>query len=140
MPTTREDLKKLTILGQSKSDTDSIEVFPNHAPGKMTVTLECREFTCRCPLTGQPDFATLEINYVPNEWLAETKSVKLFLERYRDVGIFHEHFAVELGQEFIRFVQPYEAQVKVRFNVRGGISVSACYSWPERGESSSKSD
>ena len=98
----------------------------------MTVTLECREFTCRCPLTRQPDFATLEIHYVPNQWLAETKSVKLFLERYRDTGIFHEHFAVELGQEFVRFVQPYEVHVKVRFTVRGGIAVSACYSWPER--------
>ncbi len=127
MPTTKEDLKHLTLLGKDIRTTEKIEVFPNHAPGFMEITLQCQEFTCRCPVTGQPDYATIEIRYVPVQWIAESKSVKLFLERYRETGIFHEHLAVELGKEFVRFVKPAQLEVEVDFNVRGGISVSATY-------------
>ncbi|MDP8206227.1 MAG: preQ(1) synthase [Candidatus Electryonea clarkiae] len=127
MPTSKEDLKHLTLLGSKVKSTDKIEVFPNHAPGKMEVTIHCNEFTCRCPMTGQPDFATIDITYTPGKWLAESKSVKLFLERYREEGVFHEHFAVELGEAFVSFVKPIQLEVVVHFNVRGGIAVDAAY-------------
>ncbi|MBZ0265214.1 preQ(1) synthase [bacterium] len=128
MPTSKDDLKQLTILGHETKKSDVIEVFPNHAPGKLNVSLHVHEFTCLCPLTGQPDYATIDINYTPDQWLAETKSVKLFLLKYRNTGIFHEHLAVDLGEEFVRFVQPLKVDVVVHFKVRGGISVDAEFS------------
>lgn len=129
MPTTKQDLAKLSALGQKVETLDQIEVFPNHAPGNMKVTLHCEEFTCRCPLTGQPDFAHIEILYTPDQWLAETKSVKLFLEQFREVGVFHEHLAVDLGKAFVKYVQPTELEVVVHFNRRGGIAVSASWQY-----------
>ncbi|MFC2170710.1 preQ(1) synthase [Calditrichota bacterium] len=125
MPTSKEDLKHLTILGREAKSTDKIEVFPNHAPGSMEITMHCHEFTCRCPQTGQPDYARIDINYTPDKWLAESKSVKLFLEQYREKGVFHEHLAVELGEAFNKFVKPLSVEVIVYFNVRGGIAIDA---------------
>ena len=127
MPTTKQDLKKLTVLGKRSKPSRKIEVFPNHAPGEMDVTLHCSEFTCLCPLTKQPDFAQIEITYVPDQWLAESKSVKLYLETYREQGVFHEHLAVDIGKDFVKFVKPLSVDVIVYFNVRGGIAISAKY-------------
>ena len=129
MPTTKQDLKKLTILGQRAKAARKIEVFPNHAPGEMDVTINCTEFTCLCPLTKQPDFAQIEITYQPDEWLAESKSMKLYLETFRNLGVFHEHLAVDIGKDFVKFVKPYSMNVTVRFNVRGGIAISAKYEY-----------
>ncbi len=126
MPTSKSDLKKLTKLGKKSSASRTLEVFPNHAPkGSMEVTLECTEFTCRCPLTGQPDYATIEIEYKPDKYVVESKSMKLYLETYREEGVFHEHLAVDIGKDFVKFVKPLECEVKVMFNVRGGIAISA---------------
>lgn len=127
MPTTRNDLKKLTALGRRVKAQRKIEVFPNHAPGEMDVTLHCHEFTCLCPLTKQPDFAQVEITYLPDQWLAESKSVKLYLESFRSVGVFHEHLAVDIGKDFVKAVKPFSADVIVYFNTRGGIAISAKY-------------
>lgn len=93
----------------------------------MEVTLHCSEFTCVCPLTGQPDFATIEITYVPDTFIVESKSMKLYLETFRDVGIFHEHLAVDIGKDFLKFVKPKSVAVTVRFNVRGGIAIDATW-------------
>lgn len=126
MPTSKSDLKKLTKLGKKAAATRTLEVFPNHAPkGSMEVTLQCVEFTCRCPLTGQPDYATIEIEYKPDKWVVESKSMKLYLETYREEGVFHEHLAVDIGKDFVKFVKPLECEVKVNFHVRGGIAISA---------------
>src|SRR5512147_568283 len=127
MPTTKQDLKKLTALGRRAKAARKIEVFPNHAPGEMDVTLNCTEFTCLCPLTKQPDFAQLEITYQPDQWLAESKSMKLYLETYRNEGVFHEHLAVDIGKDFVKFVKPLSLDVTVQFNVRGGIAISATW-------------
>lgn len=93
----------------------------------MEVTLHCSEFTCVCPLTGQPDFATIEISYVPDKFIVESKSMKLYLETFRNVGIFHEHLAVDIGKDFLTFVKPKSVSVTVRFNVRGGIAIDAVW-------------
>lgn len=126
MPTSKSDLKKLTKLGKSSKASRALEVFPNHASkGSMEITLHCTEFTCRCPLTGQPDYATIEIEYKPDKYVVESKSFKLYLETYREQGVFHEHLAVDIGKDFVKFVKPLECEVKVNFNVRGGIAISA---------------
>ncbi len=127
MPTSKEDLKTLSKLGKgaaSKAEK-SLEVFPNHAGPNMEVELVCTEFTCRCPLTGQPDYAEIVINYVPDKYVVESKSMKLYLETYRNEGVFHEHLAVDIGKDFVKFVKPKKCEVEVRFNIRGGIAISA---------------
>jgi len=127
MPTTPEDLKQLTMLGSKDAKGGTIELFPNHAANRLQIKLLCSEFTSLCPLTKQPDFAEIEIDYEPDKWVAETKSVKLFLESYREVGIFNEHLAVELAEKFMARVEPFEVTVAVRFKSRGGIAISTSY-------------
>lgn len=128
MPTSKKDLAELTKLGQKAKASRTLEVFPNHAPqGDMEVKLHCTEFTCICPLTGQPDFATVEIIYKPDQYVVESKSMKLYLETYRNEGVFHEHLAVDIGNDFAKFVKPLVLDVTVHFNIRGGIAISAKY-------------
>jgi 7-cyano-7-deazaguanine reductase len=129
MPTSKDDLKKLTQLGGKTGPTKTLEAFPNHAPGKITVTLHCTEFTCYCPLTHQPDFATIDIVYVPDKYVVESKSMKLYLESFRNEGVFHEHLAVDIGGDFVKFIKPISVDITVNFNVRGGIAISAIYHW-----------
>ena len=136
MPTKKSDLAKLTKLGREASPSRKIEVFPNHLPSprlrqagapqeSMEVSLHCTDFTCRCPLTNQPDYATIDIVYVPDKFVVESKSMKLYLETFREVGVFHEHLAVDIGQDFVKFVKPQSVSVKVNFNTRGGIAIAA---------------
>lgn len=126
MPTIKTDLKKLTKLGKGGvKPARVLEVFPNHAPGEIEVELHCAEFTCRCPLTGQPDYAQIYITYTPNKYVVESKSMKLYLETFREVGVFHEHLAVDIGRDFVKFVQPISCAVNVEFHTRGGIAISA---------------
>jgi 7-cyano-7-deazaguanine reductase len=128
MPTSKDDLKSLTKLGAKAKASRSLEAFPNHAPGELEVVLHCTEFTCVCPLTGQPDFAEIEIRYVPDKHVVESKSMKLYLETFRNEGVFHEHLAVDIGKDFVKFLKPKSVSVTVRFNVRGGIAIDATWS------------
>lgn len=127
MPTSKDDLKSLTKLGSKAKASRTLEVFPNHAPGNLEVTLRCTEFTCVCPLTGQPDYAEIDIVYVPGQYVVESKSMKLYLETYRNTGVFHEHLAVDIGQDFVKFVKPKSVAVTVRFHSRGGIAIDATW-------------
>lgn len=129
MPTSKSDLQSLTKLGQKAQASRTLEAFPNHAPGELEVTLNCMEFTCICPLTQQPDFATIEITYRPDKFVVESKSMKLYLETFRYDGVFHEHLAVDIGKDFVKFIKPLSVDVTVRFNVRGGIAIDAKYHW-----------
>ena len=132
MPTQKHDLEALTKLGKVAAPSRSLEVFPNHAPGEIAVTLHCTEFTCICPATGQPDYADIEIMYGPNKYVVESKSMKLYLETYRNEGVFHEHLAVDIGKDFVKFVKPLWANVTVKFHVRGGIAIDATYRYPKK--------
>ena len=132
MPTSKSDLSSLTKLGQPSKPSRTLEVFPNHAPGELEVTLHCQEFTCICPLTGQPDFAEIEITYVPDKHVVESKAMKLYLESFRNVGVFHEHLAVEIGKDFVKFVKPLKVDVTVRFHVRGGIAIDATWRYEKK--------
>lgn len=129
MPTSKKDLQSLTKLGSKAKASRSLEAFPNHAPGQLSVTLHCTEFTCLCPLTGQPDYAQIDITYVPDKFVVESKSLKLYLETYRNEGVFHEHLAIDIAQDFVKFIKPASIDVLVKFHVRGGIAIDANYHW-----------
>ena len=125
---------KPTKLGNPDAKPDGIL---DRFPGTYgtDVTLECTEFTCRCPVTKQPDWATITVHYVVNQRIVESKSVKLFLETYRDTGIFHEHLAWELLEAFVAALDPLSCTVIVRFNSRGGIAITAKASYQPTGHS-----
>ena len=129
MPTKKDDLSALTKLGKASSPARTLEVFPNHAPGEIEVALHCTEFTCICPMTGQPDYADIEITYVADKHVVESKSMKLYLETFRNVGVFHEHLAVDIGKDFVKFVKPLRLSVTVKFHVRGGIAIDATWKY-----------
>jgi len=118
-------VRGLTQLGSGPSKpVRRLEAFPNSYPKRdTTITFHCSEFTCLCPITGQPDFATLEISYIPNRLVLESKSLKLYLWTYRDVGIFHENVVNELLDALHTFLKPRWMRVNGNFNVRGGIDI-----------------
>jgi len=90
--TTELDLDRLTILGKESMPSRKLETFPNHHPKRdYMVTMHTEEFTCVCPLTGQPDFAKIKIQYIPDQLILESKSLKLYLQSFRNEGTFHEH-------------------------------------------------
>ena len=110
-----------------------LETFPNPRPERdYEISMECPEFTCVCPRTGQPDFATIRINYVPDELCVELKSLKLYLWSYRDEGAFHEAVTNKILDDFVQACRPRKATVVGDFNVRGGIHtvVTAEYRQP----------
>jgi 7-cyano-7-deazaguanine reductase len=119
-------LKDLTLLGQHKNrPTRKLEAFPNQHPGRRYwVTLETAEFTCLCPATGQPDFATLIIRYIPGPRIVESKSLKLYLWSFRDEGHFHEHVTNVILDDLVAVLNPQVCEVTARFNVRGGIAIT----------------
>ena len=99
-----------------------IETFPNPFPGRdYTIEMECPEFTCLCPKTGQPDFATLYISYTPEKLCIELKSLKLYLVSYRNEGGFHENLTNVILDDLVAACRPREMKIVGDFNVRGGI-------------------
>jgi 7-cyano-7-deazaguanine reductase len=85
------------------------------------VRCETPEFTCVCPMTGQPDFATVTIEYVPDAWIVELKSLKLYLGQYRQVGTFHEAVTNQILDDFVATIRPRRITVRTDWLVRGGI-------------------
>lgn len=107
----------MTAKPSSKLDT-----FANPAPGRdYTIHMEIPEFTCLCPKTGQPDFATLLIDYVPDQLCVELKSLKLYVWSYRDQGTFHEAVTNSILADLVSCTRPRFMRITARFNVRGGI-------------------
>jgi len=99
-----------------------IEIFPNPKPGRdYEIRFECGEFTCLCPRTGQPDFATITITYVPDRECIELKSLKLYLWSYRDVGAFHEDVTNRILDDLVSACSPRSMTVVGDFYIRGGI-------------------
>jgi 7-cyano-7-deazaguanine reductase len=99
-----------------------LETFPNPSPQRdYEIAMECPEFTCVCPRTGQPDFATLRIRYVPAERCVELKSLKLYLWSYRNEGSFHEAVTNRILDDLVQVLHPKSMTVTGDFNVRGGI-------------------
>lgn len=101
----------------------TLETFKNSHPGRdFTIVHTCPEFTAVCPKTGQPDFATLVISYVPDVLCVELKSLKLYLQSYRSRGIFYEEVVNVILDDLLAALRPRRLTVEGRFNVRGGIS------------------
>ena len=99
-----------------------LETFPNPRSGRdYEINMECPEFTCVCPRTGQPDFATIRIRYVPAELCVELKSLKLYLWSYRNEGTFHEAVINQILDDLVQACRPKAMTVTGDFNVRGGI-------------------
>jgi 7-cyano-7-deazaguanine reductase len=119
------DLEGLTLLGREARPGKKLEAFPNRAPDRFyLVTLESEEFTCVCPATGQPDFATIRIQYVPDRHIVESKSLKLYLWSYRDEGVFHEHVVNQILDDLVKTLGPHWIKVTGIFNIRGGIGIT----------------
>jgi len=100
----------------------SLETFPNPEPGRdYEIRFRCPEFTCLCPRTGQPDFATFTIRYVPGDLCVELKSLKLYLWSFRNEGHFHEAVTNRILSDLVATVRPRKMRIEGDFNVRGGI-------------------
>ena len=124
--TRKTDLAEgLTLLKKKKAaPSKKLEAFPNRSPDRRyTVTLTCPEFTCVCPLTGQPDFGTITITYVPDKRILESKSLKLYLWSYRNEGTFHEHVTNRILDDVVAVLDPWSCTVTGAFMARGGISI-----------------
>jgi 7-cyano-7-deazaguanine reductase len=99
-----------------------LEVVPNAHPDRdYEVALEIPEFTCLCPVTGQPDFATFRVRYIPDQHLVELKSIKLYIWSYRNEGAFHEAVTNRILDDFVAAARPRWIEVVGDWNVRGGI-------------------
>jgi 7-cyano-7-deazaguanine reductase len=123
--TQKSDLDGLTLLGKKSSPSKKLEIFPNHHPDRnYVITLRSEEFTCVCPSTGQPDFARLTIQYIPETSILESKSLKLYLWSFRDEGVFHEHVTNVILDDLVSVLSPRWCKVTAEFAVRGGISIA----------------
>jgi len=112
------------------SPSRELESFPNPRPERdYEIRFEIPEFTCLCPKTGQPDFATIRVCYVPDQRCVELKSLKLYIWSYRDVGAFHEDVTNQILDDLVRLLHPRQMTVTGDFHVRGGIHtvVEAAY-------------
>ncbi len=106
----------------SKQASKELEVFPNPKPSRdYTIYIESPEFTCLCPKTGQPDFATLKLEYIPDAFCVELKSWKIYLWSYRNKGGFHEDLTNKILDDLVEVLNPRYIRLTADFNVRGGI-------------------
>src|SRR5258707_14394180 len=119
-------MDELTLLGQGATKPErKLEAFPNAHPNRRyTVRLETNEFTAVCPMTGQPDFAHLIVEYIPREKIVESKSFKLYIWSFRNEGIFHEHVTNVILDDLVAALDPQWCRVIGEFSVRGGISIT----------------
>jgi 7-cyano-7-deazaguanine reductase len=115
----------------SNRPSRELEAVPNPHPGRdYEVRCETPEFTCVCPRTGQPDFATVRIAYVPDQAIVELKSLKLYLWSYRDEGAFHEDVTNRILDDLVACIGPRHMTVRTDWNVRGGIHTTVTASTP----------
>lgn len=104
---------------------EQLETFPNPSPGRdYVIEIVCPEFTSLCPKTGHPDFGTITFRYVPDQSCVELKSLKLYLQRYRNEGAFYEAVVNRLLDDFVKVCQPRSCKVVGSFTPRGGITTS----------------
>jgi 7-cyano-7-deazaguanine reductase len=111
------------LLGANpNAATKELEVFPNPNPERdYTIEIHTPEFTCLCPVTGQPDFAEITLSYIPDQLCVELKSLKLYFWSFRNEGAFHEAVTNEILDHVVDAIAPREATVVGKFNVRGGL-------------------
>ena len=106
----------------SSKPSKELETFDNPNPGRdYTIRITLPEFTCLCPKTGQPDFATLELEYVPEASCIELKALKMYIWSFRDEGAFHEAVTNEILSDLVQACNPRFMRLTAEFNVRGGV-------------------
>jgi 7-cyano-7-deazaguanine reductase len=111
-----------------------LDTFPNPSPGRdYRIHMEIPEFTCLCPLTGQPDFAALVLDYVPERSCVELKSLKQYVWSYRNEGAFHEAVTNRILDDLVKATRPRYMRLEARFNVRGGIFTTVVAEHRKRG-------
>ena len=132
--------KKLTLLGNQETrytfdyNPEVLEVFDNkHLDNDYWVKFNCPEFTSLCPITGQPDFATIYISYIPDKKMVESKSLKLYLFSFRNHGDFHEDCINNIMKDLIRVMDPKYIEVWGKFTPRGGISIDPYCNYGKKG-------
>ena len=110
------------LYGEVAIEESKLERFENRTQvRRYTVSFSCPEFTCVCPRSGFPDFATIRIKYIPDKWCVELKSLKLYLNSFRNEKVFHEDVTNNILQDLIDLLDPWEIEVEGDFNVRGNI-------------------
>jgi 7-cyano-7-deazaguanine reductase len=138
--------EKLTLLGRSETKLPSspsearLETFPNPARRNYQIHFETDDFTCLCPVTGQPDFARIEIDYVPDRLCVESKSLKFYLAAYRNERAFNEAVTNRILDDFVKACSPRQATITAQFSARGGIALSVRAEYPNREAQNSKSE
>ena len=117
-----EEKQEEKKYGTRMIEDNKLQSFDNRTPvRRYTVAFSCPEFTCLCPMSGFPDFATINIAYVPDKKCVELKSLKLYLNGFRDKNIYHEDVTNIILQDLIDLLDPWEIEVEGDFNVRGNI-------------------
>ena len=109
--------------------TDLEGVENEYRDREYTISVSIPEFNCVCPRTGLPDFANIKIQYVPDQYIVELKSLKLYAVKFRNVGIFHEHVTNRILDDFVKVAQPIKINIEGIFHPRGGINTSVEASW-----------
>ncbi len=123
--TDKKDLQSLSLLGKDSLPQHKLEVFPNHhAKRDYVITLTTDEFTTLGPVNRQPDFATVTIQYIPNKLILESKSLKLYLQTFRDQETFYEHAVNVILDDLVAVLKPRWCKVTAAFAVRGGIAMT----------------
>jgi 7-cyano-7-deazaguanine reductase len=126
----------LTLLGRSEARVPAspskalLETFPNPAKRNYWIHFETSDFTSLCPVTGQADFARIEIDYIPDQRCVESKSLKFYLASYRNERAFNEAVTNRILDDFVRACSPREANITASFSARGGIALTVRASFP----------
>lgn len=127
----------LTLLRRSiqrypaSPDKARLETFANAHPGReYWIHIECPEFTALCPVTGQPDFALITIDYIPDKLCLESKSLKFYMHSYRNAGAFHEEVVNRVLDDMVKACRPRRMKVVGKFNSRGGIAITVSAEYP----------
>ena len=115
-----------------KPSHQDLEVVENHYVDRdYLVKVSIPEFSCVCPRSSLPDYAVIDIHYIPDKHIVELKSLKLYIVKYRNIGIFHEHVTNKIMDDFKKASNPRKIEVYGRFNPRGGICTVVESRWPE---------
>jgi 7-cyano-7-deazaguanine reductase len=129
---------RLTLLGRSEARIPAspaearLETFPNPARRNYRIHFETDDFTCVCPVTGQPDFARIDIDYVPDSLCVESKSLKFYLASHRNERAFNEAVTNRILDDFVKACAPREAIVTAQFSARGGIALTVRAEYPDK--------
>lgn len=121
-------------MSDSDNFRETLEVFDNPSPARnFTIEHHCPEFTSVCPKTGQPDYGTIVFTYVPDQVCVELKSLKMYLQRFRNEGIFYEAVTNRIMDDFIAVVKPRKVTVESRWTPRGGLNSNIIVNYPDLG-------